>query len=192
MFNEQLKSITKEAHQELEKLVILQIKEIRSDAGYAVLLRNFYTYFGALEASITPFITNDVLPDFTERRKSANLKQDLADLGAGVSDIDTGTVALPHIGNALEAMGALYVMEGSTMGGGIIVKMLREKCNINRGLSFFSGYGDNTQAMWQKFTTALNSHISAPGDDMTVINAANETFKKFSILFKQHEQAHQL
>lgn len=192
MFNEQLRSITKEAHQELEKLVILKIKNIRSDADYAALLRNFYTYFGALEASITPFITDEVLPDFTERRKSANLKQDLEDLGTTVSDADTESVALPGISNALEAMGALYVMEGSTMGGGIIVKMLREKCNINRGLSFFSGYGDQTQAMWQKFTTALNQQVSSTGDDMTVINAANETFKKFSILFQQHEQAHQL
>ncbi len=50
------------------------------------------------------------------------------------------------------AFGALYVLEGSTIGGLIIKKMISEKLGSEEGMSFFEGYGKKTAERWKVFT----------------------------------------
>ena len=73
-------------------------------------------------------------------------------------------------------------MEGSIMGGRIIVQML-EKAGITSGVSFFSGYGEATGQMWQRFTDVLNRHAPTEQDQTNAIAAANATFMQFQQVF---------
>lgn len=168
------------AHQKLEKEVILKLKAIRSDKDYAALLKNFNDYFNSLENAIAPYITPDVLADYSQRRNSAYIKQDIAELGG---DPAATAVEVPEIKNALEAMAALYVMEGSIMGGKIIVQMLA-KANITKGVSFFSGYGEDTGKMWGTFVQALDRTGTNEDDENTAVKIANETFNCFAKVFE--------
>lgn len=181
MLNHNIKENTKEAHQTLEGVVVRQLKAVRSDADYAEVLKNFYAYFNAVEKAIAPFITPDVLPDYTERRNSSYIKADIEELGGDVNDLPVATA--PAVNNTLEALSALYVLEGSIMGGPYIVQMLN-KYGVTKGTSFFSGYGENTGKMWNKFVDVLNKHGEDPNNQKRAIEVASETFARFGDVFK--------
>jgi len=175
-----LKESTKEAHLRLEKKVVQKMKAIRSDADYADFLKYFYVYFKSVEGAIAPYITSNLLPDHAERRNSQYLKQDIEALGGNIHELPRSVA--PEINHTLQALGALYVMEGSIMGGSIIVKML-EKSGITKGLTFFSGYGESTGQMWDKFVGILNAQAQGPDDEAQVVDAANATFANFAEVF---------
>ncbi len=180
MLSTKIKEATKKAHQELEAKVVRKLKAIRSDQDYADLLKYFYAYFSALEKEMLPFITADVLPDYASRRNSGFLKRDIEELGGDINNLPPVTV--PEISNEIAALGALYVMEGSIMGGPHIVQML-QKGGINKGISFFSGYGETTGKMWGTFTEVLNRSAESEEEELVAITAANETFSNFSEVF---------
>ena len=180
MLSTNIKEATKGAHHELEKKVIFKLKAIRSNTDYAELLKHFYAYFNSVEAAIAPYITTGLLPDHSERRNSEYLKKDIEDLGGNVNELSD--VMIPEISNTLQALGAMYVMEGSIMGGPIIVQMLA-KYGVTHGVSFFSGYGESTGAMWAKFVGVMNEEAKTEADELQAIKAANETFERFSDVF---------
>ncbi|WP_316825885.1 MULTISPECIES: biliverdin-producing heme oxygenase [Pedobacter] len=182
MLSTNIKEATKAEHQNLEKQIVLKLKAIRSNADYADLLKHFYAYFSHIEASIKPYITESILPDYAQRRNSSFIKADILELGGDITDLPYTTV--PKIENAVEALGALYVLEGSIMGGSIIVKML-EKGGVTNGVSFFSGYGEATGMMWGNFVTVLNAQAKTEQNEEQAIEAANETFKHFAYVFEK-------
>lgn len=186
MLSNSIKEATREAHLELEKKVVQKLKAIRSNEDYADLLKHFFAYFNHVEKQIAPFISREVLPDYAQRRNSSYIKNDIEALGSHTNDLPATTV--PEITNTIQALGALYVMEGSIMGGSIIVKML-EKAGINEGVSFFSGYGEATGQMWGVFTGVMNSHATTPEAEAQAIETANATFSHFSDVFSNVEVA---
>lgn len=179
--NIRLKEETKTAHQALEKKVILQLKAIRSEADYASFIQAFYLYFNALEKKLAAYINDTVLNDLSIRRNSNHLKADLHDLG--FENSQEHKLQLPTIESLPQALGAMYVMEGSVMGGPIIVEMLR-KHGLTKGFSFFSGYGAETGAMWNNFVTVLNERLQNAHAQQEAISAASDTFEKFQFVFK--------
>ncbi|WPV01778.1 biliverdin-producing heme oxygenase [Mucilaginibacter sp. cycad4] len=186
MLSTTIKEATKEAHQQLEKKVVQKLKAIRSNQDYADLLRHFYAYFNHLEKVIAPFITVDVLPDHAQRRNSSFLKSDIEALGGDINSLPETTV--PEINNLIQALGALYVMEGSIMGGSIIVQMLA-KGGITGGVSFFSGYGPATGQMWGAFISILNASAANDEEETTAAHTANDTFNHFAAVFAETRTA---
>ncbi|MEJ2884528.1 biliverdin-producing heme oxygenase [Pedobacter sp. GR22-6] len=185
MLSTNIKEATKAAHQDLEKKVVLKLKAVRSHLDYADVLKHFYVYFNAVEQAIAPYITTELLPDHAERRNSSYLKKDIEELGADTSDLPEAIA--PEISNTLQALGAMYVMEGSIMGGPIIVQMLA-KYGVDKGVSFFSGYGEATGQMWGKFVAVMNATAQNEADEAIAIAAANETFSRFGDVFTSTEQ----
>lgn len=179
MLSNTIKEATKSAHQQLEVVVVKKLKAIRTNTDYADLLKHFYAYFSKVEQAIAPYITKEVLPDYGERRTSIYLKQDIEALGFDTNSLPHAQA--PGINSAAEAMGALYVMEGSIMGGKIIVQMLF-KGGITEGVSFFSGYGEATGSMWASFIEALNK--TGASNPQAAIDAANKTFSQFENVFE--------
>ncbi|GGH24045.1 biliverdin-producing heme oxygenase [Sphingobacterium alkalisoli] len=180
MLSQNIKESTGAAHQKLEGTVVRQLKAIRSNADYAEVLKNFYAYFNAVEKSIAPYMTIEVLPDYADRRNSSHIKQDIEELGGSVDNLPKADV--PVIKSTLEALSALYVLEGSIMGGPYIVQMLN-KYGITEGTSFFSGYGTDTGKMWGAFTAVLNIYGEDTSSHARAIEVANETFSKFGDVF---------
>ena len=182
MINIAIKEATREAHLALEKKVIRKIKAIQNSNDYANFLKYFYAYFNHLESAIDPFITEVRLPDYKDRRNSGYLKRDIDELGGNTDHLPKTTV--PVIENHLQAFGALYVMEGSIMGGSIIVKLL-ENVGVRHGVSFFSGYGENTEEMWELFGESFNAQVKCEEHAKIMIQTANDTFAHFSLVFDQ-------
>jgi heme oxygenase len=180
MFTDLIKEATLINHQQVEKTLVGKMKSMRSKQDYVELLHLFYSYFAGLEQQINAYINPSNLPDHAGRRKTEAIADDLKALGSQVPVIANGD-DLPQINNELQAFGALYVIEGSTLGGKIISKMIQQYLNINdgTGLSFFDGYGDQTQQMWDTFKQKLNDIVKSEADEETVLAAANQTFSQF-------------
>jgi len=178
MILNQLRSQTKDAHLALEKLLIPKIKDTDNAGKYAALLSLFYGYFHPLEQRIKAHIQPEVLPDLEERRKSDLLLSDLRQ--AGNHTRPSLCTDLPAVDTQAAALGALYVMEGSTLGGKVITSMLVKNLGISheKGISFFYGYGPVTEAMWETFRMALERYASENNQE-EIVTAAENTFIKF-------------
>lgn len=178
---ERLRNETKTAHQQLEKATIPYIKKSTSEEQYAFLLKMFYGYFKPLEEQIQALVSNDLLSDIDERRQSAAILADLKTIGAATNDL-TISDFVPNLGNVPQAIGALYVLEGSTLGGRFISQMLMKQLNRTAadGISFFSGYGEQTDAKWAAFTKMVNEYATRfPENNDQIVAAADETFANF-------------
>jgi len=180
MLSKKLKEATTTAHQQLNGVVVRELKAIGSKEDYADFLKKFYAYFHSVEQAIHPYIHTEVLPDYEERRNAAYLKRDIEVLGQTIDELPIARA--PEINSLQEAWGALYVLEGSVTGGRIVVKML-ENQGITEGVSFFSGYGEATAQKWDAFTSALNTGEKTPEEEDLSIKAANDTFTRFGWMF---------
>lgn len=180
MFTEKLKEATLANHQQTEKILVGKMKSMRSMQDYIAILTSFYGYFGGLEKQIERYINQSTLADYDERRKTSAIADDIKALGGNIPAIATNN-ELPQIANYLQAFGALYVIEGSTLGGQIISKMVQQHLPVQdgKGLSFFNGYGDKMHQMWGAFKDILNKAAATPEDEQIIIAAANDTFAKF-------------
>ena len=186
MLSEILKNQTSVNHLLLEKKLISFMKSIRTEADYARFLALFYGYFGALELSINNCLDLTIIPDYEIRRKTEALKTDLKMLNhenLKFAEIDL----LPVIKNHLQSLGALYVIEGSTLGGKIISKMIKGQLHTEvLAVTFFTGYGDESVNMWNSFKQILD-RITQPDEIAIIVESANATFQKFSYWVDSNE-----
>lgn len=174
-----LKERTLDAHRELEALLITRLKSIKSSNDYVRILKWFYDFYAPLEIQILHQLPRDILPDLPSRRKSELLLNDIE--SATGESYEPSQLNFFPINNTFEALGALYVMEGSTLGGIIIRKMLMKilPADSDRHLTFFGGYGSETGFMWETFKNVLDTYPLDDDQRDLVINSANQTFINF-------------
>lgn len=183
LLSEKLKANTKHNHQVLENKLLIQLKLITNKHEYASLLAIFYSFFGGLELAINKHQVVDFLPDYPDRRKTTAIANDLIKLEMKLPTFASGN-NLPKLNTSLQVIGALYVIEGSTLGGRMIIKMLKQQINflnVNE-LSFFYGYGDQTENMWKNFKIYIDKPLKLHEEDI-VIKSANDTFHQFTNWF---------
>ncbi|MXV16921.1 biliverdin-producing heme oxygenase [Hufsiella ginkgonis] len=195
MLSDQLKEDTKQSHQTLEKRLVAKIRATSTPGDYVQLLRLFWGFYNGLEERIAA-----VMPDAEQAsphfagRKSSLILDDIACFVTAPPYVVPATVDLPEILDQQQAMGALYVLEGSTLGGRVIAKMIGERLGLKgkRGLTFFEGYGDKTWKNWEAFKRALDILPRNPVETDRVIASANETFSKFNTWVDRYESENQL
>jgi len=173
-----LRTETRPQHDAIETALDLTSKTLTLD-DYRRTLERFYGFYLPLEAGLAKiggWMERGL--DLTERQKTRHLQIDLRALG--VSDLNTLPVCtdLPPHGTVAAAFGCLYVLEGATLGGQLIIPLLRNRLGITpeTGGRFFHAYGDRTGAMWQSFRAALTASVVKPCDEDEVVAAAKDTF----------------
>lgn len=170
-----LKEETIVAHTKAENLLVPKISSIKTFGDYAALLKMFYGYFHPIEQIIRKYITVDILSDIDERRNSLFILHDLKALNYSTEHMSVCN-EIPQIKNIADAFGCLYVLEGSTLGGRMISKMLMKNFYIRfdeSNLNFFNGYKESTGARWAHFLSVINEQEENEG---AMISAAIETF----------------
>jgi heme oxygenase (biliverdin-IX-beta and delta-forming) len=91
--------------------------------------------------------------------------------------------ALPARGTVPQALGALYVLEGSTLGSRWLVRHLTP-LGIERCCAYLLSYGEDLGAMWNKLRAVLSSHSQRyPEQDAALVAAAQETFQSLDLWF---------
>lgn len=145
---------------------------------YKAILKKFYGFFLPMEERLDSFLQLPFfLPDYPSRRKSSTLAADLRHLGINPNDLPICT-ALPQLADLAQAFGCLYVLEGSTLGGRVITKILHEALQIDErsGASYFNGYGAFTGDKWKLFCQTLLQYGEQGGKEEAMIEGANATF----------------
>ena len=86
--------------------------------------------------------------------------------------------ALPPIVDLPTALGAMYVLEGSTLGGRYITKAVRAKLGLTPGdgCSYFASYGDRVGLMWKAFGAAVDAFAADDAAREAVERSADATF----------------
>jgi heme oxygenase len=174
-----LRIVTRPAHDQIENAINL-LDEKLDLARYMGILERFYGFWRSWEP-----LTGLLLPDdafYRSRRRLFLLKADLATLGLSSSAMEFLPLCpAPPLRNHAEALGSLYVMEGSTLGGRVIQQNVKRCLGLTEqaGCRYFAGYGSNTGAMWWSF---LNRLEQTPVDDVIAVgNGALATFERLTV-----------
>ena len=176
----QLRAETVDEHRKVEQKSGLP-GVITSLAAYRACLQGFYRLYLPLEAMLMTFPGwNDLGIELPKLAHSPRLARDLQALGMmPLHLLSAPPVSLPILLNFSNALGALYVLEGSTLGSQIILRHLQQVLGpqIAGADSFFSGHGDQTSAMWHGFRTSLDRYGEQhPAHSPDVIQGAKATF----------------
>lgn len=144
---------------------------------YLTVLRGFYGYWSAWEATARQLAPPHLRDLLTERARAALLERDLLDLGSLPSLVTTRSPQLPPLGTTAGLLGSLYVLEGSRLGGQVLVRNLTARLGLSpeHGLRFFHGFGAQTGAHWKTFCTRVD-HELALSDIGPAVDAARATF----------------
>jgi heme oxygenase len=97
---------------------------------------------------VEPFLGGLADLDFPARRRSPLIAEGLGGLGQTAS---VDSAASPDIHTSAEAFGALTVLEGSSLGGCVILKELKHRGASLAGLGFLDPYGADTGQRWRSF-----------------------------------------
>jgi len=181
LLHERLRSRTRSLHDDAERALDLEARLLSIEA-YCGLLRALWAGYEAAFAA-QPWSGSRI--DFAQRRRSDMLLTDLSVLG--VLTVPATPPSLP-IHGLCDAIGCLYVIEGSTLGGQIIFQRVRERlgASADGAASFFRGYGPGTGGMWRKLIDAIDM-TPADGIDADAMEAgARRTFSTFITSFCAH------
>lgn len=181
MLSHLLKTSTQEAHHSIEQKVQLTLL-INDKSTYLKLLKAFYGYYKNLEASFFPFeqeLQNQFNINLKERLKINHLISDLKYFGTTAAEIASLKTCqkIPLVNSLYDLMGVLYVLEGSTMGGQIITRILQKNHLTDKefnGGHFFRSYEENTMQMWADFKGTLDK--MPPHKNQEILARAEETF----------------
>ncbi len=182
MILQKLKEKTSRQHTDVESHpLLLQLTSGELSLPiYKHILVKFYGFFSPLEERISQHSPEKYLEDFNERRKAILLLQDIEILN-GHQPIKY-CESLPAIDDLYSAMGALYVMEGSTLGGQMISRHVEKALGLtpDQGTAFFYGYGKDTGQRWKAFQQALLALNVSAVQQKKLIAASQETFDKLN------------
>jgi heme oxygenase len=113
---------------------------------------------------------------WSRRRRTHLFAADLTALGAAPA-APPAWPELPAVPGTDDALGRLYVLEGSTLGGVFIDRHLASLPGLAATpLRAFSPYGAETGAMWRDYRAATRARVAAGGDADRVVAAAQQTF----------------
>ena len=172
-----LRTGTADEHAAVEQTLDLLDADLTADR-LATVLSQMHGFWLAAEAGLDAWAAAE--PDaadgvrWADRRRAHLFAADLAALGAGPA---AERPELPAVPDTDAALGRLYVLEGSTLGGVFIDRHLAGLPQLaGTSLHAFSPYGEQTGAMWHGFRSATRAHVAAGGDAGRVVAAARRTF----------------
>jgi heme oxygenase len=193
MIMARLKEATRPHHEAVEARIDV-FRAGRTLEGYRRVLERFLGYYEPAEAALARVPGWEAVGlDLDERRKAPLLRRDLLALGLddrGIADLPRCR-RLPELTGLPEALGAMYVLEGATLGGQYIRKRVESDFGLgpDSGCAFFSSYGDRVGPMWKSFGAAAESFATTPEIEDAVVRSAVATFEAIDRWFAEGSPA---
>jgi heme oxygenase len=164
---------------------------VQSISDYKNCLLNFYSIYCPLELHIASFKDLEQMGlSMQERARMPDLQQDLRLMNVD-PDLwcDAAPHALPSLPEFPFALGALYVLEGSTLGGQIIMSALQQQMRTPLDMpgGFFAGRGKTTGPLWHQFCVILDAYGQQfPETQADVVEGAKRTFNAITSWFNEY------
>ncbi|MES2034509.1 MAG: biliverdin-producing heme oxygenase [Pseudomonadota bacterium] len=164
-----LRDATRDEHQRLEDSLDIFGRISRPDARRRMVER-FHGLHAGAESALSPMLAHVVGLDFAGRSRLPFLIADVRQLGGDPDALPMCAVSRPA--SLAEALGVLYVLEGSTLGGHVIGKRLAAEGHSDRGLTFLDPYRDQVGARWRAFLQVLERDTASDvSRDAAVVGA---------------------
>ena len=189
-FLEKLRNATSQSHTNLESLPV-SVSIIKPDVTtneYGRYLSLMHDVVADVEENIFP-VLRDIIPDLKDRVKKHFLEQDLVALGVVKEDIQRPITKLNKTASLGFALGIMYVVEGSSLGGRVIYKNINTALGYDEenGARYFAGYGGQTGSHWKKFLDVLVQYETNHNCGEAIIAGADYAFKAISAHFSKSQ-----
>ncbi|MEA5674238.1 biliverdin-producing heme oxygenase [Pseudomonas sp. MH2] len=176
-----LREGTQACHKSLEARLPFFSEGFDHDA-YRRLIEAYYGFHAPLEALLATHQGN-------ERNKAEALCRDLQALKLSAEQIDALPLCrdLPAITDEASALGVMYVLEGSTLGGQVLKRAMAQRLGIDAdsGGGFLDVYGSATASHWRGFIERLDRRPLSPENQARAVAAAVATFTCFERWLEQ-------
>ncbi len=162
--------------------------------GYADVLQRMHDVVAPLETALdrvlaaSPLAFDDEATAWPARRKAPLLARDLVALAARgiVPTASPAPLDAAWPDDVPSAVGALYVVEGATLGGQVVLRQVAPRLGLapEAGCAFYAAYGARTGAMWKAFGAAVGRWEAAhAAEGPAVVAAACRTFERLASRF---------
>lgn len=146
-----LREATRDDHARLEARVDI-LARLVDPAARAELVARFWRLHSDIEAAVAPWLAEVAALDFAGRRRTTQLRRDLEHHGLRP---DAPAAQGVSARCRSEALGLMYVLEGSTLGGKVIRREVEGAGRDLCGLSFLDPYGAAAGERWRSFLAVL-------------------------------------
>jgi heme oxygenase len=176
LLRQQLRREGAEAHQKLEDALDL-LGRVSDRQRFVRVLERFLGFHLVWERAIRQHAA--LRPLHAARSRLPHLRRDLAALGrtnAEQAQAPLCMAAAALADSPAAAVGSLYVLEGSTLGGQVIGRALAAADWVPPGgLTYFNPYQARTGEMWRAFGDWAEAHV--PADERAAaVTGSNLTF----------------
>ena len=154
-----LRAATSELHRRVERTLDI-IPRLSDPRTRPDMIRRYAAFHIPADAVLGAYLAD--VPDLEFRARSrAPLLAEFAG--------EKALPAFPAPGCHTEALGMLYVLEGSTLGGRLILRALADRGVRDPALAFLDPYGVHTAARWRGFLSVLTRET---GEDESLTRKA--------------------
>lgn len=168
-----LRDTSQADHQRLEAGLDI-LGAVSTAAGRSRVVQGFYRLHAEAEAALAPWFADRPDVAFADRRRTGRLAADIATLGGRPPRPGPSGVVVRSFA---EALGWLYVLEGSTLGGKAIRRALLARGDTITGLSFLDPYGPQTGERWRAYLAVLENEARTPDDVAAMAAGARAAFR---------------
>jgi len=174
-----LREATRPQHDAVEDYLAV-LDRMLSTSEYRRLLERMWGFYTPLEKALLRLNWPESGIVIAERCKSGWLRSDLTDLGYETQQIDRlpQCSAIPIVDSVPKGLGVLYVLEGATLGGQVILRQLAPDLGIGPSFAgrFYASYGADVGRKWRSYLTALDAVGRCRDTNAAIEDAAIETF----------------
>jgi heme oxygenase len=168
-----MKAATRTAHEALDGF-IMAAKPFESRDNFGKFVQTQYLFHRDLDALFSNDTLDGLLPDLKGRRRLAFIVQDLNDLSISTPETQSTRFTINDADFDLpEALGWLYVIEGSNLGAAFLLKDAA-KLGLNEtfGARHLAGAPEGRGLHWRTFVAALDAiELTAEEEDRAIAGA---------------------
>ncbi|MEE4453021.1 biliverdin-producing heme oxygenase [Novosphingobium resinovorum] len=177
-----LKAITHDVHEGVDRSV-MEAASFTDRARYGRFAAMQYRFHSDIAALYGDAQLRGLLPGLEARQRLQLIAADLADLGIAAQAAPDGPVFAAGTIPVPEALGWLYVAEGSNMGAALLRKdAAKLGLSDTFGARHLAPAPEGPAAHWRAFTAALDAAELAPEDEPRVEDGARAAFARVQVL----------
>lgn len=181
--SQRLKHETADQHERMHRLMA-HGAPFASREAYARFVAVQYLFQRDVEHLFQDAAVKRAVPDLDVRGRQDASLADLRDLGAPVPQdaIASADVAMP------EALGWVYVSEGSTLGAAFLFKEAQARLGLSAefGARNLAAYPEGRAIVWRRFVAALDSEQIDQQAHDAVVAGANAAYERFGALLTRY------
>ncbi len=175
----EIKKETQSLHDEIEKAIPISDPSFSFD-HYKTYLLFLYHFYETNEPNMLAFANSYPELELEKRSKRESLIKDLNNHGISLQTNQDWLAKLQlPLKDINDLIGFLYVVEGSTLGGRIVAKILKDRFSqYEISMHFLNMYEEEAPTMWKSFHHWVMNHEKQL-DKNEVLGSAKNSFLKF-------------